>query len=85
VHDGADPADQKICEASLADELAEVYVGLQEGFDVYSHDTAISPGAAVRLWTGGMVLWGDSAIDAMAPIHRLVHDHYDEDDEAFDV
>jgi len=84
VHDPADPNDQEVCVASLADELAEVYIGLRDGLDLYSSDAPPSE-SAVQRWRVALLLWPNSAKDAIAAVYALVHCHYDEDDEVFDI
>jgi hypothetical protein len=85
VHDPMDPKDQEVHVVSLADELAGVVVGLEAGLSVY-RKYPDNLDRIVRAWTTGLdVLWGDNAVDAIPAMSRLVRNHYDEDDEVFDI
>jgi hypothetical protein len=80
-----DPTDQEIHVVSLADELAEVVVGLETGLSVYRQYPRDLE-RVVRAWKNGLeTLWGDNAVNAIPAVSRLVRNHYDEDDEVFDI
>src|SRR6266542_3712539 len=76
AHDPFGPEDQEIHGVDLADELAEVYVGLENGLHLHRQDPHELI-TAVRAWKDGVeTFWGDNAMDAIPAVSRLVHQHY---------
>ncbi len=83
LHDPFDSEDQEIHVVDLADELAEVYVGLANGLYLHRQGDVKN---AFRAWNSGAeTFWGDNAVDAIPAVSRLIRHHYDEDDEVFDI
>lgn len=86
VHDPVDPGDRNVIEADLADILSDVYVGLKEGLILYSRSSDVEQAYAVSDWRNAVdSLWGRYVVEAMLPIHSLIHWHYDEHEEVFDI
>jgi len=62
-----------------------VYVGLDDGLYLHRRDLDDLI-TAVRAWNVGVeTFWGDNAADTIPAVSRLVRNHYDEYDEAFDT
>lgn len=86
VHDPVDTGDKEVIDADLADVLSNIYVGLKEGLALFGRASDLERAWAVFDWrTGVDSIWGRHVAEAILPIHSLIHWHYDEDDEVFDV
>ena len=86
VFDPVDPSDRKIVQADLARLLADAYVDLKAGLTLFAKSGEEEKAEAIWDWRHGFVHeWGPHALQALLPIHMLLHHHYDEDDEVFDI
>lgn len=85
VHDPADPNDEAAIVGTLGDGLATIYAELKRQLRLYTEGNPRDKMEAIRQWKfSGGSLWGEYAAELILPIHRLVHDHYDEED-GFDI
>lgn len=86
VFDPVDLANREVIDGSLADDLAGIYMELKDGLDLYRRDVDEAVRQAIWDWGfGRKIHWGRHAVHAMSTIYSLVHQHYDEDDEVFDL
>ena len=85
VYDPADPTDREVVDSELPAILAEIYLDLKEGLMLYARSSDEERAQALWDWRFGLAHWGGHAAEALLPIHRLLHSHYDEDDEVFDI
>jgi hypothetical protein len=86
VFDPANLAKREVIDGSLADDLADIYMELKNGLDLYRRDVDEAVRQAIWDWRfGRKITWGRHAVHAMSATYSLVHQHYDEDDEVFDV
>ena len=84
VYDPVIPDDKEIVDADLADIISDVYLDLKGGLILYRRPSDVEKAWAVSDWR--MVgLWGRDVAEAFLPIHSLIHWHYDEDDEVFNI
>ncbi len=86
VYDPMDRAAPDAIDGSLAGLIADIYVDLRSALNLYKADSSEEKAAAIWDWRIGMKHeWGAHAAEVMLPIHRLIHRHYDEDDEVFRI
>jgi len=86
VYDPVDPSDQQVIQGDLADLLADVYLHVKDGLLLYERPGDDERAQAVWNWRFGVRrLWGHKAAQVILPIHMLLRQHYDEDDEVFDI
>jgi len=85
VYDPVSPNDREVIDADLADCLADIYIDLKVGLMHYEEGTIEHQSEAVWKWKFGTDHWGTHVAEVMLPIHHLLHTHYDEDDEVFDI
>ena len=85
VYDPVNPADKEIIDADLAEIIADIYLELKQGLILFGRSSDIEKAWAVLDWRVGVGLGGRYVAEALLPIHSLIHDHYDEDDEVFDI
>ncbi len=86
VYDPVDSSDNEIIGADLADILADVYVDLKQPLILYGRPSDVEKAWAVLDWRLGVDGgWGRDVAEALLPIHSLIHQHYDEDDEVFNI
>ena len=72
--------------ATLSDDLSSIYVILKHGLVIYWEDHASAMARAIwDLKFGFTIEWGEHAAGALRAVHSLLHSHYDEDDELFDI
>jgi len=87
VYDPVNPNDREVINADLADCLADIYVDLKIGLLHYAEGTTEHQSEAIWKWKfeAGAPGWANHVAEVMLPIHHLLHTHYDEDDEVFDI
>jgi len=86
IFDPFDSQYREIIDGSLADDLASVYLDLKESFELYRSDDEEALRQAIWDWRfGRKIHWGRHAVHAMSAVYSLFHEHYDEDDEVFDI
>ena len=70
--------DQQGIRASLSDDLSDIYTDLKRPLQKY--DSGEEPNQRIAVWEWKFHLkihWGHHLVDALRPIHSLVHDHLD--------
>ena len=86
VYDPVDPDDREVIDVDLPAELAGIYVDLKEGLMLYARPSDEEKAQALWDWRFEIALgWGRKVAAALLPVHSLIHNHYDEDDEVFDI
>ena len=86
VYDPVDPKDRELHTTRLSACIADVYADLKGGLVIYKLGSDAAVKQAIFEWRSGLEMnWGRHAAEVMLPIHSLIHHHYDEDDEVFDV
>ncbi len=86
VYDPVSVDEREVIPADLADMLADVYLDLKNGLILYGRSTDEDRAQGVWNWRFDLALsWGRHVAEALLPIHSLIHNHYDEDDEVFRV
>ena len=86
VYDPVSVDERDAISADLADMLAEVYLDLKNGLSLYTRSTDEDRAQGLWDWRFHLGLgWGRHVAEALLPIHSLIHNHYDEDDEVFEV
>ena len=85
VYDPVSPNDREVINADLADCLADIYTDLKIGLMHYDEGTIEHQSEAIWKWKFGIDAWGTRTAEVLLPIHHLLHTHYDEDDEVFDI
>jgi hypothetical protein len=86
VFDSYNSEDNAAIDGTLADDLASIYAELKLPLALYR--SGREPEIKQALWEWGFdrkVHWGRHATHAMAAVYSLIHTHYDEDDEVFDI
>jgi Domain of unknown function (DUF5063) len=84
-----DPVDQEKAEAiggSIPLDIESIYSDVGEALDLYRTGDELAMRQAI--WDWGFYRkchWGFHLLNAMAAISSLLHRHYDEDDEVFDI
>ena len=68
--------DTEALTSTLSNDLSEIYCDLKEHLAQFDKGDPQSQSEAVWEWTFGMQThWGHHLVDALRPIHLLVHDH----------
>ncbi|MEX0800018.1 MAG: DUF5063 domain-containing protein [Dehalococcoidia bacterium] len=87
VHFVYDPVSTEKRDAIPADLgllLADVYVDLKKGCILYGRSPGEDRAQALWDWRFNLGLgWGRNVAEALLPIHSIIHQHYDEDEEVF--
>jgi Domain of unknown function (DUF5063) len=87
VYDPVDPKDREVIDADLADCLANIYIDLKIGLLHYDEGTIEHQSQAIWQWKfdAGAPGWANHVAEVLLPVHHLLHTHYSEDDEVFDI
>jgi hypothetical protein len=86
VYDPVDPKDRELHNTSLSVCIADVYADLKAGLAIYRLGSDAAVKQAIFEWRFGLENnWGRHAVEVLLPIHSLIHHHYDEDDEVFNI
>ena len=86
VYDPVSVDERQAISADLADLLADVYLDLEAGLILFAKPGEEERAQAIWDWRFHLGLgWGRHVAEALLPIHSLIHNHYDEDDEVFDI
>ncbi|HEV8574201.1 MAG TPA: DUF5063 domain-containing protein [Dehalococcoidia bacterium] len=86
VFDPVHPTEHDAIDGTLADDIASVYLDLKDPLELYRIGTDAVVRQAIWDWGfGWKIHWGRHAVSALSAIYALVHTHYDEDDEVFDI
>ena len=79
-------SDEDAVTATLSDDLSDIYVNLKQGLVRYYEGQSSAMARAIwDLKLNFTIHWGEHATGALRAIHSLLHTHYDEDDEVFDI
>ena len=86
VWDPVSTDDRQVIAVDLPAALAGLYIDLKSGLILYARPSDEEKAQALWDWRFGIALdWGRDVAAALLPIHSLIHQHYDEDDEVFRV
>ena len=86
VYDPATPDSREVVDGELAHMLAQIYLDLKKGLILYRRSSDEERAQALWDWRFGLAYhWGRHIVEVMLPIHSLVHQHWDEYKEVFDI
>ncbi len=86
VFDPVHPHEGEALDGSLSEDIESVYSDVKMALDLYRSDDELGMREAIWDWSfGKKTHWGPHALQALSAIHWLYHQHYDEDDEVFDI
>ncbi len=84
VYDPVSADEREAIAVNFAVILADVYMDLKCGLILYARSSDEERAQSLWDWRQDLALgWGRNVAEALLPIHSLMHNHYDEDDEVF--
>jgi len=86
VFDAIGSDDREVVGGSLAEDLSSVFADLLQPLKLFQQGD--EPAIKQAIWDWGFgrkIHWGRHAVHAMNAVYSLVHQHYDGDEERFDV